>query len=322
VFANRTSVTAAAIFAVAVAGCGVGAGDSRPGEATLSVTRDYGVEPLVEATLEQPRAADTVVRFLDREAEIETDYGGNFVTSIEGISGDVEGGRTRDWFFYVNGYWSPIGAGEAVVRPGDQIWWDYRDWSDAYRVPAVVGSWPEPFLNGFDGRQFAVEVVCFEVDEVCEAVSDRLEDEGVEAIAVTDPGQASDPDGTLRILVGRWARVRADRAARLLEDGPGTSGVYASPRRCDGGWGLTVLSDRAEELYSVGGAGWVAAVRRGEEQPTWIVSGGERASVEAAAELLEGSTLADHYAIATSDGQTLRIPASGGGPPIGQGSCA
>jgi hypothetical protein len=286
------------------------------------VTRDYGSERLVAATLEDPGEAETVVRFLDREAEIDTAYGGNFVSSIEGVSGTVEGGRSRDWFFYVNGYWSPVGAGEALVRPGDRIWWDYRDWSDAYKVPAVVGSWPEPFLNGFDGRRFKVEVVCFEFGGVCREVTDRLVEEGVGDVELTRPTRASDPGETLRVLVGPWDAVRGDRAARLLEDGPAASGVYAEPRRCDGGWGLAVLTDRAEELHSLATAGWVAAVRRGEEQPSWIVSGGGRASVAAAAGLLEEPTLADHYAIATSEGQTLRIPAPGDDPPIDQGGCA
>ena len=53
-------------------------------------------------------------------------------------------GHSYDWFFYVNGYWSPVGAGEAQVHPGDRIWWDYHDWTEAEHVPAVVGSWPSP----------------------------------------------------------------------------------------------------------------------------------------------------------------------------------
>ena len=32
------------------AGCGLGPGESSEGEATLTVTRDYGAEPMLEAT--------------------------------------------------------------------------------------------------------------------------------------------------------------------------------------------------------------------------------------------------------------------------------
>ena len=59
-------------------------------EATLTVTRDYGAEVLLEATREDPPESETVMRMLDSEAEIETRYGGGLVQSIEGISGSTE----------------------------------------------------------------------------------------------------------------------------------------------------------------------------------------------------------------------------------------
>ena len=92
---------------------------------------------------------------LDREAEIETRYGGGFVQSIEGVAGGTEDGRRLDWFFYVNGIESPVGSAERRVAGGDRIWWDHRDWTDAMRVPAVVGSWPEPFLQSSAGSTTA-----------------------------------------------------------------------------------------------------------------------------------------------------------------------
>ena len=91
-----------------------------------------------------------MIRFLDREAEITTRYGGGFVQSIEGLGGTVTAGRSFDWFFFVDGIESSVGSAEREVRGGHRIWWDYRDWTDAMRVPAVVGSWPEPFLQQAD----------------------------------------------------------------------------------------------------------------------------------------------------------------------------
>ena len=112
------------------------------------MTRDYGAETLVdEATDDDPPESETVIRLLDREADITTRYGGGFVQSIDGLAGAERGGRRYDWFFYVNGIESPVGAADVHVHGGDRIWWDYRDWTDAMRVPAVVGSWPEPFAQ-------------------------------------------------------------------------------------------------------------------------------------------------------------------------------
>ena len=141
------SVVVAVALAATTTGCGLGPGDSSPGTATLTVTRDYGADPVLEASESDPSESETVIRFLDREAEITTRYGGGFVQSIDGTAGGVEGGRSNDWFFFVNGIESPRGSAEVAVRGGDRIWWDYRDWTAAISTPAVVGSWPEPFLQ-------------------------------------------------------------------------------------------------------------------------------------------------------------------------------
>ncbi len=128
-----------------------------------------------------PPESETVMRMLDREAEIETRYGGGFVQSIEGISGSTDLGRTYDWFFFVNGVESAIGAAETEVRGGDRIWWDHRDWTEAMRVPAVVGSWPEPFLQASAGSdRLPVRVVCAGASAPCDAAEDALADAGRE----------------------------------------------------------------------------------------------------------------------------------------------
>lgn len=315
--ALRTA-TAALIAAVAVAGCGLGPGEGEgEGTATLTVTRDFGAEQLLEADSEDPAATETVVRFLDREAEIETSYGGNFVDAIDGVASRSGGTSREDWFFYVNGYWSPVGAGEAKVRAGDRIWWDYRAWEEAYRVPAVVGSWPEPFVHGFDGERFATEVVCFAGGRACELVRDRLATEGIDAT----PLEAGEPDAaadrrTLRVLVGPWQEVRRDPSARQLESGPDRSGVYASPRRCRGEWELVVVGPDAQPRAVLDDAAFVGAVARGEEQPSWIVSATDQAGVGAAAELLDEADLRNRYAVAATDDQPIPLPAAAESPPI------
>ena len=35
---------------------------------------------------------------------------------------------------------------------GDRVQWDFRDWGAAMRVPAIVGAFPEPFLQRAQGR--------------------------------------------------------------------------------------------------------------------------------------------------------------------------
>ena len=47
--------------------------------------------------------SDTVMRVLERNAEISTRYGGGFVQSIEGLEAERARRPPLDWFFYVNG---------------------------------------------------------------------------------------------------------------------------------------------------------------------------------------------------------------------------
>jgi len=307
----RRSSAAAAAIAVAVAGCGLGPGESSEGTATLTVTRDYGAEPVLEASESDPAESETVIRFLDREADITTRYGGGFVQSIDGTSGTYADGRSLDWFFFVNGIESPRGSAEVSLRGGDRIWWDYRDWTDAISTPAVVGSWPEPFLQASTDAadRVPVTVECLGAPQPCDEVRANLASAGVQAAdadAGTDPGP--------RLLVGPWSRVRTDAIAARLDDGPQTSGVFARFEHADGSWRLRALDRAARPVRALGpDAGLVAGLREGDDPATWIVTGTDGAGVERAAALLGADSLADRYAVATAGGEAIPLPDGGAG---------
>ncbi len=292
-----------ALCAVAAAGCGLGPGSST-GEVELTISRDYGRELLSRET-DESRQSDTVIRILDRQAQIETRYGGGFVQSIEGLSGGERDGRRFDWFFYVNGIESPVGSADYRPEGGDRIWWDYRDWSSAMRVPAVVGSFPEPFVHGFEGDHWETDLVCMTLVRTCDLVDDRLSDRGVQARVVNDPDDAD--HGAIRVLVGPWARVRTDSVASLLAEAPDRSGVFARFHHS----GLALLDGHGSEVSSHrGDAGLIAALRPGEGPPTWVVTGTDAASVATLAAPAFGEELQDRYAVAvTPDGGVLDLPA-------------
>jgi hypothetical protein len=309
---SRLGVAAAALAlaaCAAAAGCGFGEGETTQGEATLTVTHEYGADPVLEASVSDPPESETVIRFLDREAEITTRFGGGFVHSIDGVAGEIADGRTRDWFFFVNGVESSTGAAEVTVRGGDRVWWDYRDWTDALRTPAVVGSWPEPFAQasaGADGAPVIVE--CAGERAPCDLVAERLAEEGVDA-SIASLGEAS-ADEALRLLVGDWEELRGDPLAGQLARDPATSGVFARFRAAAAETELVALDGRADEAAELGsGAGLVAGLRRGDDPPAWVVTGTDAEGVEAAAGLLDDETLADRYALAVADGTELPLPA-------------
>jgi len=287
--------------ALAAAGCGVGPG-GEVGEASLTVSRDFGTERLSPPAAEAVSESDTVMRMLDRNATIETRYGGAFVDSIDGLAGGRRAGRPHDWFFYVNGLWSPVGAAEYPLRGGDSIWWDYRDWSASTRVSALVGAWPQPFASGYEGERHATAVECRGGGVACATVRARLGDAGAELTRVG-------AKGAIRVLVGPWARLRGDATAATLEDGPGESGIYASFEPDGDGYRLTGLDRGGEPARRFGrGAGLIAATRRFGAPPVWLVSGSSPAAVRAAAELLDGADLADRFAVATEGGAETPLP--------------
>jgi hypothetical protein len=301
---SRGTAIAAALLlaALAIAGCGLGPG-ADVGSVSLSVTQEFGAEQLVEDSVEA-NESDTVMRVLEGRASIETRYGGGYVKSIEGTSETQRGGDPYDWFFFVDGIESPVGAAEYPLKGGERIWWDFRDWKATNHVPAVVGSWPAPFTDGYEGEPHPVAVECegAAVRGACEEVEAALEGEGVKL------AQGS-PDGAIRVLVGPWAALRADPAAAKIEAGPAESGVYAKFEHHRGEYELVGLDADGGIARRFGGdAGLVAATRHLEAPPVWVVTGATPAGVQAAAGLLDSEDLRDHYAVASEGGEVAPLP--------------
>jgi hypothetical protein len=287
--------------ALAAAGCGFGPG-SDVGEVSLTVTRDYGSAPVQPPTSVEASEADTVMRVLEREATIATRYGGGFVQTIDGLEAGERSGHPFDWFFYVDGVESPVGAADFALHGGEAIWWDYRDWSATQQVPAVVGSWPQPLRGGYEGKSHPVALECRGAGAACGAVRRRLGEVGVVPTATPS-------EDAIRVLVGPWARLRDDPAAAQLEQGPQASGVFADFARRAGGYRLRGLDEGGEPAIGFGpGAGLVAATRRFEAPPVWIVSGATAGGVLAAAGLLDAAHLRDRYAVATEGGRETPLP--------------
>ena len=308
--APRPGPAVLAALAVGAAGCGLGPGEGTGGEATLTVTRDYGAERMLVASVDDPPESETVLRMLDREAEITTRYGGGFVQSIDGVAGGVEAGRSVDWFFFVNGIESDRGAAEVPVRGGDRIWWDHRDWTDALRTPAVVGSWPEPFAQASAEDPLPVSLECRGADEPCEEVGGRLEEEGVQAIVADAGAKPGGEADSPRVLVGPWTLIRSDPVASSLEEAPSSSGVFSRFERFRQGYRLLALDERGDPAREDGSAaGLVAALRDGEDPPVWLVTGTDPAGVEIAAKAL-GPGLANRYALFVSSDADLALPAA------------
>jgi hypothetical protein len=298
------------VTSLTLTACGLGAGRA-PSAVQLTLTRDFGARPLHAWRAPHVRGKETVMSLLMRNARVTTRYGGGFVQSIDGLAGGSEGGQPVDWFYYVNGVEAHEGAAERNVRAGDRIWWDRHDWSQTDDVPAVVGSFPEPFLHGVEGRRLPVRVDCVSVGaSACTTVTSRLRAAGVPA-AVAGIGASGGPQ-TLRVLVGPAAALLGGQAsARALSGGPRASGVYA--RLAANGAALELLDPDGRNVRTLrAGSGLIAATRAGQGAPEWVVTGTDTAGVEGAAAAFGAPALRDRFALAvTASGQPLALPQVG-----------
>jgi hypothetical protein len=294
--------------ALVAAGCGLGPGD-KVGSVDLTVTREFGAVEVSKSSGEA-NESDTVMRFLEGEVDgLETRYGGGYVKSIDGIEESERGGHPYDWFFYVNGVESPVGAAEVSLHGGERVWWDMHNWSATAHVPAVVGSWPAPFTTGWEGHEPEVAVECVRGGEACGVVEAALEDEGVAIM----PPHAVGSKRTLRVYVGLWSAIRSESGVDLIEKGPGESGVYADFDVSSGADRLVGLDENGEKARTFGPeAGLVAATRHFEGPPIWVVTGVTAGAVRAAAEALDTNNLRDHYAVESEAGAVTPLPLRSG----------
>jgi uncharacterized protein DUF4430 len=296
---------AAALCVLSLGGCGLGAG-SAPTAVQLLVTRDFGAQVLHRSGAPKVVGQETVMSLLMRNDAVSTRFGGGFVQSIEGLSGGHEAGEPVDWFYYVNGVEATKGAAATNVDPGDHIWWDRHDWSQTEDVPAVVGSFPEPFLNGIEGKRLPVRIECATVSGfACRTVTARLRALGVPA-AIAAIGSSGEPE-TLRLMVGPWTSVGGDLTVHTIASGPRASGVYA--RFSTDGRTLTLLDQNGRPVRTLSaGAGLVAATRNGESAPVWVVTGTDDAGVDLAARAFRQTILQDRFAVAVLSTGSIAVP--------------
>lgn len=300
----------AAVAAVAAGGCGLGAGAERKGEGVkLSVTRDFGEKQLSGRRAAKVRQDETVMRLLRTSHRVKTRYGGGFVQSIDGLTGTGQGG-SRDWFYYVNGILADKGASDYTVRPGDAVQWDYRYWKSVPDVKAIVGSFPEPFVNGLDGRRYPVRVECQDVSSApCKRVKATLSKAGVAASGATLGTQGAQK--VARVVVADWKTARRLPTLKAIEQGPRHSGVFA--RYTGGGSRLDLLDDHGRTVRSEGpDAGLVAALRPTDLQLVWVVTGGDAKGVERAAGAFNAAALRDAFALVAPGGEAVKVPVPGG----------
>jgi hypothetical protein len=308
---TRALVAAAVALALFMGGCGFGAGEKKAGGVELRVTRDFGQhDQRSDAKKGEIRESDTVMRFLQSTHKVTTRFGGGFVQSIDGLTGNQS--AEDDWFYYVNGSEASKGAADYKLAAGDVVQWDYHDWHATQHVPAIVGAFPQPFAHGLTGKRLPTRLECEDDQSMaCELVGDKLAKYGVNATNAAIGSPVSDK--SLRVIVAKFSVARQVLAAKALTTGPATTGVYA---KFDAAGTTLSLLDPAGHVARAAppGTGLIAATQQAAQPVTWLVTGVDDAGVQLAAGSIDAAALRNAFAVAVMrGGGVVKLPVGASG---------
>ena len=263
-----------------------------PYKTRLVVTNNYGHQEMFNK--EVGLVKDEVgMEVLFRNLDVTTAYGGGFVNEINGLesgftfyTGDER--RKEDWFYWVNGILAPVGVGEYKPQPGDVIWWDYHDWSVTMFIPAVVGSYPQPFKNGFWGK-INDTVVLYEEKFYNEAVSlkESLQGQGVKTVILNEYSHEllEDLDHYV-IALGTWEELSKESDfLKTINKKNKLIGVYG--KFTDQGLCAIDFKGQIIKTYEEN-AGFIYAHSPGINglSPFWCITGVDESGVRQAVQLL------------------------------------
>jgi hypothetical protein len=287
-----------------------------PYKIDLVVTNNYGHQEMFNK--EVGLVKDEVgMEVLFRNLDIATAYGGGFVNEINGLESGFtfytgEERRQEDWFYWVNGILAPVGVAEYRPQPGDVIWWDYHDWSVTMFIPAVVGSYPQPFKNGFWGK-VSDTVILYEpaFEEDANRLKTSLLDQGVGVVTTSQytAELLEDPDRYV-IALGTWQAL-SDKSEFLqtLNKKNKLVGVYG--KFTDEGLSTIDFKGQVIETYP-NKAGLIFAHSPGINglKPFWCITGTDEIGVRQAVNLLINTPekIQQMFSVVVTENKVINCP--------------
>jgi len=284
-------------------------------EVTVVVTKDFGKEVLLKQTT-GIEPGTTAMDALQMVANVETKYGGGFVSTISGVSSEygTANRSKKDWFFYINGIASNTGARDYVLQDGDIEHWDFRSWSYHQFIPAIIGDFPQPFLSNHKGG-IKPTVIAYEQQfkDHAQSLAIRLKELGICEVSAVIYDQLSKvgSEQSNLILLGR----QDNKLISELNNAYNKLGFYAYFQQ-----GKLVVLDAAGKVTSEYGAstGLIQATQNlwspkgigAGENVVWLISGTDADGVKEATGALinHHEDLRYAYAAVITEGKIVRVP--------------
>ena len=306
-------ISIALLVVTTLLGCSEQIPDETSTELTVqvAVTTDFGGDVLLDETIEVPRGT-SVKDALLQVADIETKYGGGFVQSINGVQSQFP--VKKDWFLYINGLSSNIGAEDYKLSDGDDILFDFHDWRFRMFIPALIGNVPEPFLHGYQGELHPTAIV---YDDGFEKIARDLESSlfklGVADISTksTDSLTETEKQHSNLILVCTTSGSLISELNQVWEKlgyfihfDDELITVYNSNGEVEAEYGAGYgMIQATQNPWNPSGIGVC-------ENVVWIVSGIDEDGVNSAAEALidHRDQLRYAYAVVIDHGEILKVP--------------
>jgi hypothetical protein len=286
----------------------------KAGEIQMTVTEYFGSSNVFDKSVGFS-SGESLMDVMRDHLTIDTAYGGGFVNSINGTkSGYTDKSiftrKKRDWFYYINGSVASVGADSYEQHAGDNVWWDYHDWSGSgSNSPCVVGEYPHPFTSGYGGAQPGT-VVYYSGSHAGEAnrIAQSLKAQGAGNVstAVYSDSAVKSPS-TNEVVVGTWSELGNQVAMQSMFHSPTSSGLYAS--FADGA--VTMLNYQGKSAGRTGQAAILATGSgSGDTTPTWLVIGATDSGLEQAVNTLVNSPskLRNKVGVVLSGGDAIEVP--------------
>jgi len=310
-------ITAFLLAIALLCACSASPSEKEAGVITVRVvaTQNFGQRLMFDETLEVLPGTSAMTALM-KAAEVETSYGGGFVNAINGVRSRFTGSQSvkMDWFIYVNGIQSNIGALDYKLHDGDIQHWDFHQWSFRHFIPAIVGDFPEPFVHGYGGKTDPTVIACSEsLKEDAENLERRLVHMGVSDVGIKRLGELSENERESHnlLLLGTMDSEPLSELNQVWN----RLGFFAHFENGN----LVVLNAEGEVVAKYGaGAGLIQATQNPWnpkgigvcENVVWMVSGTDEAGVKDAIDALINHYSEFQYACAVVvvDGEIIKVP--------------
>lgn len=276
----------------------------------LIISKDFGSEEVYDEELEIKKDT-SVMEIMEENLEIETAYGGGFINSINGIKSgftDSKDKKKVDWFYYVNGNLSQVGAEDYYLNSEDVVIWDYHDWSGENYISSIIGAYPRNFTNGYDGNILKTELrYSNKYKEDSKKLSEFLKTQGVEGIEEKDLDEKDiENEEVNTIAIGNWDEVSKISYINDIYNEE-VNGLFF---KIEDSIKALDYNKKVSKEYKKGAV--IAAIPKGYSTGAnlWIIIGNDEKSIEDAVKVLYETPekINGKFAAVVSDNEIVNIP--------------